>query len=773
MKRWGISMDESKAIWARLKKEIDAMQEDEVSLIVSPKNADVDKTPFDAEVQDVYQIGELGSDQGWRTLHQGLQFALKREFARRRYELSNKEKLKVSDGELMKRAVVSMVFLGEREVNEGRLHVLENPKVKPMLTYTTVNLDEMCLTPSTSSIPLPLRVAQRKLREPLHQNEPLELPESDELSWTLAAHYGLEHERPIPRFSNAPRSAAVEPLVGGHDGGHDDGPDAGGGEPGAAPEPDLSLDAVEAAELNNLKALQVRRREARSTALREAAMKRKHDAGWVLTASGMWMYPGIVNKSWKVGTPPPPKPQSEADVAQPLGAAVAPAGQPTPPGACTPPPGPAVAVAGQLGAPGAGTPPPEPAGAAPESEEQSPEYLVAIPIKVKWLIECITGRKKTEYRKLHWYKPRFLKEGRPATQVKLIVGKGENPPYATYKVAKCEVVCVADVPPGAAPEPGTAEHVEVFGGEEHSLAIHLGELLATSPSLRERYVGVDPSELQYSPGCLLKWVSRAASRELADALVAVGGWHLWHGSLTSVIGSRVVVTHDGRAVGSAEVLQSVQIGTWRPRAGGYKWLPVRQRQDVDKASWIALVELQEHLGGAPEAYAVQVANCKVFEPVAFAHDGGDLTSINMLSPQEERLLKRLEGEVGPDEWPAFKLETLADHTCMQLVLLSGFVPLTECARYSGTCSLARPKRFDIIGGLALRSGGLVAHGGAAVLTSEFFGNQNSEYALTGETLNSHPDGPHTHFARAACVAIQLAFATRVFRAQLDAADRRG
>ena len=107
-----------------------------------------------------------------------------------------------------------MVFLGEKEIQAGRVQMLEgNAAVKPLLTYVTVHVDEQCMSPSALSVPLPLRTAIRKLQEPLHQNEPLELPDDEASSWTLAAHYGLEHEHPVPRYAKPPRPA--EPAAAG------------------------------------------------------------------------------------------------------------------------------------------------------------------------------------------------------------------------------------------------------------------------------------------------------------------------------------------------------------------------------------------------------------------------------------------------------------------------------------------------------------------------------------------------------------------------------
>ena len=749
--RWGMDMQEQKAIWQRVKKDMDALREDQIDLEVVPRKSNVDIKPFEAEVQNVYQVGELGSGQGWRTLHQGLQFALKREFARRRYQVSNQAELKITDADLQKRAVASLVFLGEREILETRVRWLEkSAAVKPMLTYVTVHLDDMVLTPSSGSLPLPLRVVPRRLREALHQNEPPELPESDAVSWTLAAHYGLDHERPVPRLIGMARGPAPRPVGGEGAGAEAEcGLDEGGEEAGVAGEPELSLDVVEANELKNLRALQKRRREAQSAALRQAAVKRKEDAGWILTASGTWMYPGIVNRAWALGLKSVP-PRYEA---KPIGAGEA---QPAGPSAAFAAPSP-VAV-----------PPAEPAADKPDASADGPpaEYMVTVPIKMKWLIPILQGLKKTEYRKVGWYKPRLLKPGRLATKLRLEVGKGSSSSaFAVLRIAKCEVISVSSIPAGEAPEPGTPEHAEVFGGESEVLAVHLGELLGTSPGLRESYLGAPAEALPVVPGCPLEWVASSVSATLADKLLAGGGWHLWHTSLAAAVGTRLAVAFGGQALGSVQVLQAAPVGATRPRAGGYKWAAVKDRESVDKASFKMLMDSISDLEGAPEAHAVQVSGCARFSPTALASEGLGFIKIAELQDADQLLLRSLEGGQSPD------LEPFPDagYRCVRLSLVSGFVPLIGCGRFASTSKGAASSRVGVLGCIAQQKIGLTGLSSLVVITKEIKGNQNIEVAPNGYHLNTLcPDGPFTAFARAACVSIQFAFASRVFRAEVDA-----
>lgn len=764
LEKWGVDLSEQKVLWRHLKKQFDAIAEDQVNLDVPPAGGRPDNTPFESEVQGVYQLGELGTDQGWRTLHAGLQFAFKREFARRRYETLSHERLKIGPVELKKRAVKSLVFLGEREVLEARVQQLEkNPKVKPMLTYVTVHMDDMVMTPSLSSIPLPLRIVKRRLLEPLHQNEPVDLPESDELSWTLAAHYGLEHERPVPRYGKMPRAPAADADAEVAEDVGDAAPgvlEADGADDGeGVVEPDCVLDVVEANELRNLRALQKRRRDARSVALRAADMKRKEDAGWILTASGMWMFPGIVNKSYREGGEVPPKP---SEVAPPSVSVVAPAP------ACPPPApvGPLPAVPVLAGPPLADAAVP----CDPGPPEAPGDHVVTVPIKAKWLIKVLKKEKVVEYRRVGYYRPRFLKPNRPATMVRLTVGQGPQAAFATYRVTKCEVVKVAEIPAGVAPATGTPEHFELFGGEAEVLAIHLGDRVSMSDRLLERYIGESSVEASVGPAAPLAWLARAHNEAAARDLLASGGWHLWAACLASAVGSRVAISTGPMILGSAEVVRSVKIGVWKPRAGGYNWVRAGDRSDVDRASFQSLQVAVDVIGAVPELHAVQVSKPKLYSDCRLSFGGAHLAGFSELKPADVQLLLAHEdGRIlGSDS--LFELKSADHHECMQVVLRSGFVPVQAWYHY---CRAAKAASLDgqaVFHMVATVARGLPALWGVEVLTMEFKGNQNCEFDSLGRLLNTPPGGPHTHFGRASCVAISLAFAHHVFDVQSRVLD---
>ncbi len=75
----GLSFAEAKHAWKDARKLLDNIPENEISLDVNGLFPKADNTPFASEVQDVYQIGDICSGEGWRTLHGGLQKALKLE----------------------------------------------------------------------------------------------------------------------------------------------------------------------------------------------------------------------------------------------------------------------------------------------------------------------------------------------------------------------------------------------------------------------------------------------------------------------------------------------------------------------------------------------------------------------------------------------------------------------------------------------------------------------------------------------------------------------
>ena len=56
----------------------------------------------------VYQVGNLGDDQGWRTVHQCLQRALKSQMALRKTQLAYREHLKISLAQIQQRETTNL-----------------------------------------------------------------------------------------------------------------------------------------------------------------------------------------------------------------------------------------------------------------------------------------------------------------------------------------------------------------------------------------------------------------------------------------------------------------------------------------------------------------------------------------------------------------------------------------------------------------------------------------------------------------------------------------
>jgi hypothetical protein len=83
MTKWQLGPEELSATWRGIRNKIRHLAEDSIDLEVPAACGSRDYTPFMQEQQDVYQVGELGTGQGWRTLHVGLQHAIKREAAKR------------------------------------------------------------------------------------------------------------------------------------------------------------------------------------------------------------------------------------------------------------------------------------------------------------------------------------------------------------------------------------------------------------------------------------------------------------------------------------------------------------------------------------------------------------------------------------------------------------------------------------------------------------------------------------------------------------------
>ena len=57
-------------------------------------------TPLQGEVTSVWQVGDLGDGQGWRTVHTGLQKFLHTSTCRRETRKENKERLKIPDSKV-------------------------------------------------------------------------------------------------------------------------------------------------------------------------------------------------------------------------------------------------------------------------------------------------------------------------------------------------------------------------------------------------------------------------------------------------------------------------------------------------------------------------------------------------------------------------------------------------------------------------------------------------------------------------------------------------
>ena len=199
-----------------------------------------------------------------------------------------------------------MVFHGENEIAPSRVAILENhPRTQKMLSYryfiATVDEPYMLQTSRTTK-PKPLRLVSRRLREPLHQAEPLLLPDDEQASWALAAHYGLDHGRPMPRVQpNAlPAMPEEEP---------EEAADVDEAQDGDKTTQDEDLQDVEQKELAALKLLHQKRRAARGKNLEDELRARNRDAGWILI-NEKWFYPALLNPSFILGVPPPPCPST-------------------------------------------------------------------------------------------------------------------------------------------------------------------------------------------------------------------------------------------------------------------------------------------------------------------------------------------------------------------------------------------------------------------------------------------------------------------------------
>ena len=152
----------------------------------------------------------------------------------------------------------------------------------------------------TTSLPLPLRVVERRLREPLDQGEPMHLPDQEHNCWVLAANFHGDN--------NGKHYVPADYCAGEQDGEHDADELF---DDSAAAEVSEGLKLVEFNELKVLKALQKHRRTARAASLDADIRKRKLDAGWI-ELNGVWMYPGIINPSVSLGVPAQASQRSES-----------------------------------------------------------------------------------------------------------------------------------------------------------------------------------------------------------------------------------------------------------------------------------------------------------------------------------------------------------------------------------------------------------------------------------------------------------------------------
>ena len=101
-----------------------------------------------------------------------------------------------------------------------------------------------------------------------------------------------------------------------------------------------------------------------------------------------------------------------------------------------------------------------------------------------------------------------------------------------WTVSKLEIMKTVDIPPGQAPDYGSAEFIEMFGTRSEVIAIHLGE-----------------------------------ATECAN-----NGWHPFPKCLKKCLNDRVVMSSQGFAVGSCVVKTSEQVGTLMRTKQEYKWI---------------------------------------------------------------------------------------------------------------------------------------------------------------------------------------------------------
>ena len=138
------------------------------------------------------------------------------------------------------------------------------------------------------------------------------------------------------------------------------------------------------------------------------------------------------------------------------------------------------------------------------------------------------------------------------------------------------------------------------------------------------------------PVAELGCVVRAASDELAQSVLSSDGWHLWHFSLEDLLGQSAAIMFADEALGSVEVVESLPLGKWKPRVGGYRWVAARSRKPVSRAEFHALMAESAVAGlqASPDAYAVRVARCKLFSDVRSI---GDADGVKFAPLSESRM----------------------------------------------------------------------------------------------------------------------------------------
>ncbi len=712
------------------------------------------------------------------SLHEGLQYALSREFHRRQYEVANKDSLKFSAAAMERGKLASIVFLGEKEIMPSRVQWLEKREdVKAMLSYVAVHLDEPIVVTITGvDATFPLRRVRRELREPLHQNEPADLPDIEAVSWLLAAHYGLDNERPVPRFRGygpAPSGAPAAGAAAADEAGEADEADepdeadvdgAGGDDVDCKVGIEDGLEEVEAKELKNLRLLQKKRRDARTGALRQAQHKRLEDGGWVLIA-GMWMHPGIINPSMRLGVPVPPRPSEAAagpahpGIAGP--AALAPAAPPEHIAAAEPAEPSALEPAAAAGAAGpAGLAPAAP----PEQIAGGEAFQLDMSCKQPWFGELFSGKKKTEYKKLSFWKVRCIKAGKRLDRIKFFNCRMFVPdrPWFIIKVLSVHEIGINAIPAGEAPAIGTTEFTNLFGDEESVLAISLGEVIESDHCLLP---GPPPAPLVAAE---LRFLCRADSRRLGAALLAGDGWRPWRHDLSAAVGHRLAVTHEGQAIGSICIVESLHVADWKVRVGGYRWVAKKHRSAIDVVAFAKFQSDVSKVVMPMEVHAVNVTGGHAYLHFPLAFEGGPVVSVDCLGVQARAVLSTFEA-TAPGEMPVILAsqflgflasrfaEAFGAHLCVRDVF--------ALRALSGPC-----RGFCI--NAATGAVGTCRRQCEADAANEFEGNQNSEALLHGGALVliNTIEAPYTHFARAACAAIQLACAHDIFKA-FDGAER--